>query len=247
MRKAFTRDELAGMFRAIGNALDRHVEVFLLGGGAMCFRGQKPATKDLDLVFPNHEASRGFAQAIRKLGFSEAKKLEAEYEDMKAEGIWENKDGFRLDIFVGKVCGALSLSEGMKRRSVPLATYGRLSVRLVSDEDVVLFKGITERDGDVGDVAIILRNEVDWNAILKECVEQSGERWWCGALHDKLAIVRQRHGISAPIMRDLLNLDRKVLIRSAYERRRKKGLSHDEAVKDLGKEFKRKEIEDSVA
>ncbi len=51
MRKGFAKEQLNETFIRIGAILKKPMDVFLLGGGAMCFRNQKNATKDIDLVF----------------------------------------------------------------------------------------------------------------------------------------------------------------------------------------------------
>lgn len=50
MRKAFGRQELDAALSAIADHLTRPVTCHLIGGCAMTFRGQKVATKDVDLV-----------------------------------------------------------------------------------------------------------------------------------------------------------------------------------------------------
>ncbi|MFH1285976.1 MAG: DUF6036 family nucleotidyltransferase [Candidatus Micrarchaeota archaeon] len=245
MRKGFGRSMLEDVFRQIGAVLEEPVEVFMLGGGAMCFRGQKAATKDLDLIFRAQNEEEHFEQALQKLGFSEAtKNIEREYGEMKAAGIWENDSGFRFDLFVKIVCGALALSEGMVTRSKLLAEYGGLSVHILSNEDVVLFKGITERSGDEEDIAAIIRNaDIDWEIVMEECTAQSGKRQWYGLLYNKLESIERKHGIAAPIRMRLLKLDREAILKSAFKLRMEQGMSRKQAIAELQKlGFTKKEL-----
>lgn len=249
MRKGFGRDRLEDAFKRIGEALAGPVEAFMLGGGAMCFRGQKAATKDLDLIFRARKDEERFAAALRKLGFSETTgNVETAYEEMKAVGIWEDSGGFRLDLFVNVVCGALSLSGGMVKRSQPLAKYGKLSVLMVSNEDVILFKGITERARDEEDIeAIIKRADIDWEIVMGECVAQSGTRHWYGPFYNKLADLKENRGIAVPILDRLLRLDQKVILKSAFETRLQKGMGRKEAIEELEKlGFTKEEIEEAA-
>jgi hypothetical protein len=225
------------------------MEIFLLGGGAMCFRNQKNATKDLDLVFKNADDFKAFAEAINAIGFSEPKAIESIYKEMKPAGIWENKDNFRLDLFVKKVCGALELSEKMTARAELLANYGNLAVKIVSNEDVILFKGITERLDDTNDIAAIIRtSDVDWEIILQECIAQSQARAWYGSLCNKLVEINEKHGITAPIIRKLQKLDEKERLQDACKMRLKTGLTRKETAAELLQlGFKKKEIEDAMA
>ncbi|MEM3555971.1 MAG: hypothetical protein QXF56_04605 [Candidatus Micrarchaeia archaeon] len=72
------------------------IVIFLVGGGAMCFREQKNATKDLDVVFANFKDYSEFLKAMKRMGFRELLKLEREYERMQAASVWQNQDGFRF-------------------------------------------------------------------------------------------------------------------------------------------------------
>ena len=244
MRKSFTKNELEAAFQKVGAILAKPLTVYLLGGGAMCFRNQKAGTKDLDLVFTSRECFRDFASAIEKIGFTEAKQVETEYADMMAAGIWRNKDDFRMDLFVNTVCRALSLSEKMVKRSELLSEYGNLVVKLVSNEDVILFKGITERPDDTNDIAaIIRRSDINWGTVFEECVAQSKSTPWYGLLADKFADIEKRHKISVPIAGKILELDRQLLMRDALEMRLKKGMSRKEAINDLlAMGFSKKEL-----
>jgi hypothetical protein len=246
-RKYFDKKALDSEFNKIGLQLKTNVVVYLLGGGAMCFRDQKPGTKDLDLVFTTQKEFQAFSDALSESGFHEIGKLESAYEAMHASGIWQNKEGFRYDLFVKTVCNALSLSAGMLTRSKPHAVYGKLDVRIVSDEDVVLFKGITERNQDLDDIEnIVSSTSVDWEIIFKECKDQSKERIWYGPLYDKLAAISQRN-VPIPILDRLLKLDDMAIVREAFEAQLKKGLSRKEARAALmEREFTKEEIDEAV-
>ncbi|MFH1306483.1 MAG: DUF6036 family nucleotidyltransferase [Candidatus Micrarchaeota archaeon] len=246
-RKAFGKSELEETFKQIGAKLRRPVMAYLIGGGAMCFRGQKLATKDLDLVFDSQDDFREFSLALKTCGYAESALLEKEYEEMKASGIWQNDEGFRFDLFVKTVCNAISLSDNMVKRSKLLANYGNLAVYMVSDEDVILFKGITERPDDADDIeSIIRRADINWETIMRECREQSGTRVWYGLLYDKLAEIDSR-GISVPILSQLLKLDNMAIIREAFEAQLRKGLGRKQARAYLmEKEFTKEEIDEAV-
>ena len=247
-RKSFGKDVLEATFNQIGSMLQSPVVVYLLGGGAMCFRGQKLATKDLDLVFDSHEDFQTFSDALQKAGYQEPQKLESVYEVMKASGIWQNRMGFRFDLFVKTVCNALSLSEGMVKRSKLLATYGKLTVQMVSNEDIILFKGITERPDDVNDISeIIQRADIDWGIVLRECKEQSKTRAWYGLLHDKFMEIEQKRGIRIPIASQVLKLDDIAIVREAFEAQLHKGLSRKATLEALMKKgFTKEEIEEAI-
>ncbi len=248
-RKFFGKDKLEEVFQRIGGRLQHPVQTFLLGGGAMCFRDQKLGTKDLDLVFTSKKDHDHFAQALKESGFTESGKLEKAYDDMKASSIWHDKEDFRFDLFTLAVCNALNLSEKMVSRSSLLAVYGNLTVQLVSNEDVILFKGITERDNDADDIADIIRNSrlIDWELVMQECIDQSKNRFYYGLLYNKFAELERKHSIIIPIADRLLELDNKLIIREAFEALLKKGMSRSQAKANLmEKEFTDSEIEDAI-
>ncbi|MFA5930322.1 MAG: hypothetical protein WC861_05555 [Candidatus Micrarchaeia archaeon] len=244
MAKLFGKEYLQDVFQRIGARLGRKTTAFVLGGGAMCFRNQKTGTKDLDIVFTGDPQAKAFFDHARKEGFSPLGRIGNEYRMMKAYGILENKDEFRFDIFSGKVCGALALSKGMIARSEGFGAFGKLEVRLVSNEDVILFKGITQRARDADDIAAVIRSSsIDWRIILEECKAQSGSGNWYGLLYDKLAEIRAKHGIRAPIMGGLLKLDNQSALEEAYARMLKGGASRADALKELKRRgFRRKEL-----
>ncbi len=246
MAKMFGRDYLAGVFGRIGSGLEAKVSAFVLGGGAMCFRNQKTGTKDIDLVFRNGTEARRFVKCALKERFAKPSSLGNAYRMMKAFDILEDADGFRLDIFSKAVCGALRLSRDMTARAERFGTFGKLEIFLVSNEDVVLFKGITERERDADDIAAVIRaSKIDWSIILQECIAQSKATPWYGLLYNKLVDIEEKHGITVPIAKEVLKLDRAALVKNAYETRIKGGMRREEAMADLRKKgFKKKELED---
>ncbi|MFH1199455.1 MAG: DUF6036 family nucleotidyltransferase [Candidatus Micrarchaeota archaeon] len=236
MRKAFERNDLTLALERIGSILALPVDVFLLGGGAMVFRDQKTATKDLDLVFRNAAGCKAFVSAVEKNGFTRAKNLEPAYLKMDAMGVWHDKNGFRLDLFVRTVCGCLEVTPSVVKRAELFGEFGKLKVGLVSNEDVVLFKAVTERPNDVDDIAAIVRTaRIDWKVILEECKLQSAKRSWHGLVCNKFNELSEKHGIDAPILREVCRLDRASIVTEAYRRRREAGKSQDIAIKELKK------------
>ncbi|MFA4946712.1 MAG: DUF6036 family nucleotidyltransferase [Candidatus Micrarchaeia archaeon] len=243
-RNAFDKASLEKEFERIGAALGEPATAFLLGGGAMAFRGQKNATKDLDLVFESEGEARVFAEALKKNGFQKQKIVEKEYAEMCAAGIWEEEKGFRVDLFVMSVCNALKLNSSITKRSELLGAYGKLTIKMFSNEDVVLFKSITERPDDANDIAAIVRQSgVDWDVILEEATRQSGERNWYGALYNKLLELNEIHGIQPQITGEVDKLYKRNVLREAFNRRLEQGLTREEALKELKKAgFSQKEL-----
>ncbi|MBI5229245.1 hypothetical protein HY991_03980 [Candidatus Micrarchaeota archaeon] len=207
MRKSYGKEYLQELFAKIGDSLSEEMTVFLFGGGAMAFRNQKPATKDVDLILDKERDYAVFTELIKHLGFKEPVEVEIEHKGIKAiDGMWDNPNGFRLDLFVKHVLHKLELTEQVKKRSELLASYGLLEVRMLSNEDVILFKCMTDRIDDLGDIAAIVRtSSIDWNIILEECKlqERSKKGGLLLRLLEKLEELKEKQGIDAPILPQL--------------------------------------------
>jgi len=236
MKGRFERNELTGFFEDVGGEIGQSCIVFLLGGGAMCLRNQKTSTKDVDLVFRSESEYQEFCQALKKIGFTQRQETDISYVKMETASIWDRKDGGRVDMFVRKVCNALELSDSIASRCEPVGDFGKLNIQMLSNEDLILFKAITERIDDTNDIASIIRSSsIDWQIILEECKKQSVEQKWYALVYDKLIDLQTKHQITVPEINEFEKLALKGILQEAYERRRGNGLSAEEAVKDLKK------------
>lgn len=234
MHKAsYGKIELEQVFVEIGEKLGEPLTVFMFGGGAMVFRNQKLATKDLDVVFENAWFSKKFATALEPCGFHKVKILEKPYEDMAASGIWEKADKFRIDLFVKTVCNALEITPSIVKRSEVLGAFGKLTVKMFSNEDIVLFKGITQRSADVDDIAVIVTSlgpNMNWDVVLQESVLQSEKRPWHGPLLDKLREIDKNYKITAPIIDQLQELYYVAFLLQYYKMKKEEGKTHEEII-----------------
>lgn len=119
---------------------------------------------------------------------------------MFATQILENADGFRWDVFHEFVCRKLRLSPDMIKRAGSLLKAGHLTVWLISKEDIFLLKSVTERDDDVTDLLMLARSKLDWDAVLKECLNQSRDDFICEIdLYDRLDVLKTSHGLETSI------------------------------------------------
>ena len=158
MKKRFEKIALDKFFHKIGENLPEKTTVYLLGGGAMCFRDQKNTTKDLDLLFKDTKSHNKFIKNLRDLNFKKQDSVLGVYSNMEANSIWDHTSGFRRDLFVGSVCNRLFLSANMIKRSKLLKQYGNLRVYIMSNEDIILLKAVTERIDDTADIASIVHS-----------------------------------------------------------------------------------------
>lgn len=201
-RDQHPEDSLRRGLDELGESLETPVNVYLLGGGNLILRGLKDSTKDIDLVVEDRETFLTLAESLRDLGYEERGDLERAYDQLDPSIVLE-KEGFpRWDIFVETVAGSLQLTDAMRERCDQSFEYGNLRVHLLSLTDISLFKSITEREGDLEDVALIAqRATVDWEEILEEIETQEAltGRFFSFAVLDTLDVLEDRYDIVAPV------------------------------------------------
>ena len=171
-RRTYQRNIIEETLKTIAQGLHTETDIYLIGGGAMTFYGRKAATKDIDMVFTDAAPLQRFQDAASEAGFKPVSEPEKEYRDIGAWVILEDQRGLRLDLFHRQVCNALEFTETMKARATHLTDLQLLHVHLAAPEDIVLFKGITERLTDLEDIRILAEAGVDWATVEEECLTQ---------------------------------------------------------------------------
>lgn len=192
----FHKDELDQWIRQLAAQLTEPCEVYLIGGGAMSFRGLKLATKDIDLIVSSKEEFERLDRALSSAGFSRPTDLSGFY--LTAMSVFERGES-RIDIFVGQVGKMLRLTPAMKRRAMLLRSHGSLTVFLCAKEDIFLFKAMTSRAADVDDCAQLIRGGLNHATIFAECMDQSSENRWYFWLYEKLCEIEQKHHLPTPL------------------------------------------------
>jgi len=213
-RRSFDKDYLQQEFDKLASKTNQTVTMFLIGGGGLAFYGLKDATKDIDIILGDVGELKTLTTALKKMSYKnpDSTVIIRAYSKMQADEILENAEGFRWDIFVRKVCNALTFSDEMKSRAKQLWTKGKLKIQLASKEDIFLFKGITEREADLDDMRLLAESGLDWKTIYQECRSQSASSGvlWEDALYQNLLDLREKHYIESPIEK---------LLRTAGERK----------------------------
>lgn len=186
----------------LGTHLDTTVDVYLLGGGNLILRGLKDSTKDVDLVVEDGQTFVALAESLQELGYEARSDVEDAYDRLDPSIVLE-KAGFpRWDLFVETVAGQLQLTDAMIERCDRTIAYGNLRVHLLSLTDIFIFKSITEREGDLEDVALIARRAApDWDGMYEEIEtqEELTGRFFSFAVLDTLDVLEDRYDIVAPI------------------------------------------------
>lgn len=213
-RYTFDKNYLNQEFDKLNTKIKQPLPLFLIGGGAMTFYGLKDATKDIDIILTSADDLNNLKTALEAIDYKEPELalITKVYNNMQTNAILENQDGFRWDLFINKICNALTLSATMKQRAKPLYKGDRLTVYIVSKEDVFLFKGITEREADLEDMRILAESGLNWKIINQECQTQSITSGvpWEEALYQNLLDLKEKHHIESPIEK---------LLRTAAERK----------------------------
>jgi hypothetical protein len=121
------------------------------------------------------------------------------------------KGDFRIDLFMKNVCGQLSLSKGIADRARKVFDFKNFEVFFCSNEDIFLFKTMTEREGDLSDCESIARSGILWKVILdeiKDQVKNSKKDIWVTWIGERLDILEER-GVNIPILDEINKLREK--------------------------------------
>jgi hypothetical protein len=202
MRPRFGREYIENEFQRIADGLSAPLTVYLIGGGAMSLRDLKGATKDIDLVVPDGDAYGQLWAVLMDLGYAEVQSLDSDYRALGATSCVENDDGCRLDIFNQQVANKLVLTDGMQKRSEPFLNTDRLTVRLVSNEDIFLFKLIAGRDDDIEDMNMLVQAGLNYDVVRAELeaqIDRLGDDQFATFANEALVDLDERYGVTTPI------------------------------------------------
>lgn len=203
------REEVLSILKKVGGMCPRQIPVYLIGGGAMALRGEKDATRDLDLVLESQDDADEIKKAFERVGFVVDARRPDECHALVDAAILSKPAGLRADIFVGKVCNKLRFSDGMRKRAVLVDNLGKVKLFICAREDIFLLKSVTERTRDLDDMMSLFRSGLSRDTILGECDLQSAlagfreSRIWEAFLLVKIQEMEKRFGISVPWKRSL--------------------------------------------
>jgi predicted transcriptional regulator len=206
-----------GLLEELARRLSRPLNLFILGGEAMRIRGLKMATKDIDVVVEDAEALSLLRETLLPLGYEELTVDEQPEDDRRINpsAILVRDPSPRFDIFVRRIADTLTLSETMKERSTP-QNKDRLRMHVLSNEDLLLLKSVTGREGDIQDMTQLARAPgFNWRTVLEEMLaqEKDTDQQLCMMLLESVEALQMRTGIKAPIHHRLENhvLDHTIL------------------------------------
>ena len=198
--------QIKELFEDIDQQLTGNINMYILGGVVLLYQGLKPATKDIDVILPDKESYNALFKALTSLGFKRKKPTET-YKKMEINVILEKGD-FRFDLFIQAVFKKISLTNEMKNRAINILKIKHLNVFLCSNEDIFIFKSMTERKGDLEDCIVLAKRGINWDIILKEIqsqIKHSGEDVWITWIGERIDLLEDE-GINIPIMKKINEL-----------------------------------------
>ena len=90
----------------------------------------------------------------------------------------------------------------MQERSESFLDTDRLAVRLVSNEDIFLFKAIAGRDDDIEDMNMLVQAGLDYDVVRAELeaqIERLGDDQFATFANEALVELEERYGVTTPI------------------------------------------------
>lgn len=202
----------------------------------------------MDIIFNSIDELKAFEKGLLKLGYEITAQTDVVYGQLGASSILRHPERAGFDLFHRKVCNMLILSESMIRRAIRYGELGKLTIYLLSNEDIVIFKGITERPKDLEDIsaltsATIIAQSFDWGIVKQECKAQTQHLKIEGQLYNRLLELLEKYQIRVPILSWLKNRDKKHILQDAYEHRLKEGSTHEHIIEQFKKDgFSKREI-----
>lgn len=196
-------DQIEDLFKELDKNLTKGVNLFVIGGATLLFRGLKGFTKDIDVIVKTNEERTILEKSLREMGFK-GSNLTDEYRNLEITYVLTRND-FRIDLFMKKVCSALSLSEDMEQRAEIIFSGKKLKAYACSNEDILLFKAIARRDADIEDCIALARKVLDWPVISNEIRNQikKGKDIWITYLAEGFEKIEQA-GADIPIMKEVM-------------------------------------------
>jgi len=187
-------NELETLFREIDDHLHINLNLYIIGGAVLLYHGLKPSTKDIDVITTDKKQHLEFDRVLKSINFKKISPSDV-YKKLDLSFIAERKD-YRIDTFNKTVCKKLSLSKEMRKRADEIVSLSKLKVFLCSNEDILLFKSITEREGDIEDCISLIQNGVNWQIVLEEIksqVKTSKQNVWVTWIGERFDILQERN------------------------------------------------------
>ena len=214
-------EQIEKLFNELDKVVENKIRVYVIGGVVLLHQGLKSATKDIDLVVNEKRELTEIENALMEIGFVK-NKVGDDYKNLNTHYLLVRGE-FKVDMFVKKVCSKFSLSKHMIKRAKKVLELNKLLIFLCSNEDVFLFKTMTEREGDLQDCESLNKPGLDWDSIHNELlyqIKENGEDVWVTWVGERLDLLIER-GVNIPIMDKINKLREDFFIKFEKEKLKK--------------------------
>ena len=187
--------------------------IYLFGGENMRIKSLKDSTKDCDIIVENKSDFDSLAQTFAKMQYKRIIKTTYTDEDkrLNPSDIFEHETKSRIDLFTSQIMQKLTLSSTM-REQADIRDYGKLKVGLLRNEHVFLLKAVASREGDIQDMAALVRGSLDtvhelqhasfdWSLVWDEILDQesaSPTKIFSADILDQISHLAEQTGIVTP-------------------------------------------------
>ncbi|PIU22570.1 MAG: hypothetical protein COT14_00475 [Candidatus Diapherotrites archaeon CG08_land_8_20_14_0_20_30_16] len=165
------KENLISFFEDLEKLINIPLKVYLIGGCNLVLRNLKNVTKDIDVIVNSETEYLYLEKILLSLQFVRDTKLSNQTEHLRIRMVFK-KDNNQIDVFVKRVMNQIFLNDSMIKKS-ETKNFGKLDIKLVSLEDIILFKAIAGREGDIEDISrIIERKDINWNYLYNQFILQ---------------------------------------------------------------------------
>jgi len=195
--------QIEKLWKELDTYTNKTINFYVIGGAVLVHQELKAATKDIDLIISTKESYESLCNILKTRGF-EQKNPTGVYESMFISGIFERRD-VRLDLFLETVCKKLHLSSEMMKRAQQSFSGKYLQVYHCANEDIFLFKSMTDREGDLEDNITLAKTGLNWKYIMteiKDQINQYGTDVWITWIGERFDLLEEK-GIQIPIMNEI--------------------------------------------
>ncbi len=200
------------LFKLIAEYIEQNIQCVAIGGTAMMFSNYKSTTKDIDLVFKTTHEREIFIKAIEELGYKQ-RAIGDVYDEKrklhKGKPLMYTRGDERFDLFVENIFGyKIEINQEKSIQKIDFIGKKKLSVLVLTKEELILLKAITKREKDYEDIETILKIEksIDWKKLVEDAVKQKDNNPWILIdLEETLQQLKRKHFIKEEIFQKIYN------------------------------------------
>ena len=171
MGQHWTATSIESHLRSVASSGEQSATAFIVGGGAMVLHGFRERAPDLDIIVDSvdclHTIDHGFTEA----GFTRS--IETTIERNSAYMRILHEDTFQeIELLTDDVDLDHRLTDGVRDRSESFVSGEYIDFKVISQEDLIVSKLLTERQKDLSDFRSILKTDLYTAVIRSELVTQ---------------------------------------------------------------------------